>query len=46
MEVPAEEMAGRLEKWSPPTPNYTSGALAKYAALAGSAARGAVTRVA
>ena len=46
LEVPAEEVAGRLEKWSPPPPNYTSGALAKYAALAGSAARGAVTRVA
>ena len=45
LEVPAEEVERRRGEWSPPPPNYASGALAKYAALAGSAARGAVTRV-
>ena len=43
LEVSAGEMERRREGWSPPPPNYTRGALAKYAALAGSAARGAVT---
>ena len=35
----------RLDAWSPPAPEYTTGVLAKYAALFGSAANGAVTRV-
>lgn len=43
LEVTAEEMDRRRRGWSPPPPNYTWGALAKYAALAGSAAYGAVT---
>ena len=45
LEVPQEELERRRAAWSPPPPNYTQGALAKYAALAGSAASGAVTRV-
>lgn len=44
LDVPQEELERRRAAWSPPPPNYTRGALAKYAALAGSAARGAVTR--
>lgn len=44
LDVPAEEIKERKKGWMPPPPNYTHGALAKYAALAGSAARGAVTR--
>ncbi|RNJ79230.1 MAG: dihydroxy-acid dehydratase, partial [Nitrosopumilus sp. H8] len=43
LHVPAEEMEARRGRWSPPKPNYTTGALAKYAALVGSAAGGAVT---
>lgn len=34
----------RRKSWSPPAPHYTSGALAKYASLVGSAARGAITK--
>jgi dihydroxy-acid dehydratase len=37
------EIDARLDDWSPPDPQYTTGVLAKYAALFGSAARGAVT---
>ena len=44
LEVSPEEMDARRAEWTRPEPNYTSGALAKYAALAGSAASGAVTR--
>ncbi len=44
LEVSPEEIDARRAEWTRPEPNYTSGALAKYAALAGSAARGAVTR--
>ena len=43
LDVPQDELASRRSRWSPPPPNYTSGALAKYAVLAGSAAQGAVT---
>ena len=38
-----EELADRRAKWTPPPPNYTTGALAKYAKLASSASEGAVT---
>ncbi|MEF8795942.1 MAG: dihydroxy-acid dehydratase [Salinivenus sp.] len=37
------EMEARLADWSPPAPQYTTGVLAKYGALFGSAARGAVS---
>ena len=37
-----KEIAARLKRWTPPAPRYTSGALAKYARLVSSAARGAV----
>ena len=39
------ELDARLDAWSPPEPQYTTGVLAKYAALFGSAADGAVTSV-
>jgi len=37
------ELGVRLQEWSEPKPNYKSGALAKYAFLVGSAAKGATT---
>ena len=37
-----KEIQSRLKRWSPPAPRVTSGALAKYARLVSSAARGAV----
>ena len=39
------EIQARLDAWSPPAPAYTTGVLAKYGALFGSAADGAVTQV-
>ena len=44
LEVSDETLQDRRSLWQPPKPNYTHGALAKYASMAGSAARGAVTR--
>lgn len=38
------EMESRRAGWRRPPPNYTHGALAKFASLVGSAAEGAVTR--
>ncbi len=43
LHVSKEELERRKQEWSPPKPNYTSGALAKYASLVGSAAKGAIT---
>jgi len=43
LHVSPEELEERKNKWTPPKPNYTSGALAKYASLVGSAAEGAIT---
>jgi dihydroxy-acid dehydratase len=43
LEVDEGEIARRRAAWTPPSPRYTSGALAKYARIVGSAARGAVT---
>jgi dihydroxy-acid dehydratase len=40
--VDSDELARRQEAWRPPAPRYTSGVLAKYAKLVGSAAAGAV----
>jgi len=45
VELSPDEIGERLAKWSPPAPRYTTGVLAKYAALVSSAAEGAVTRV-
>ncbi len=42
MDVPVDQIALRLQDWSPPPPRYTTGALAKYARLVSSASRGAV----
>ena len=39
-----EEFTDRQKAWQPLPPNYTSGALAKYAKLVGSASQGAVTQ--
>jgi dihydroxy-acid dehydratase len=38
-----DELARRREQWRPPAPRYTTGVLAKYAALVSSASLGAVT---
>jgi dihydroxy-acid dehydratase len=43
LEVDEGEIARRRAAWKPPSPRYTSGVLAKYARVVGSAARGAVT---
>ena len=41
--VSEEELESRRKQWSKPEPNYKTGALAKYATLVGSAAKGAIT---
>ena len=43
LHVSEDELQERKQKWEKPTPNYQSGALAKYASLVGSAAEGAIT---
>ena len=43
LHVSSEELENRRKQWSPPKPNYLTGALAKYASLVGSAAQGAIT---
>ena len=43
LHVHEDELKTRKEQWRRPNPNYTSGALAKYASLVGSAAHGAIT---
>ena len=43
LEVPAAEVASRLQAWSAPPPRATGGVLAKYAKLVSSASEGAVT---
>ena len=43
MDVDDAELERRRAAWTPPTPRYTRGVLAKYAKLVGSAAKGAVT---
>ena len=40
--VSEKEISARRAKWTAPKPNYTWGALAKYASLVGSASEGAV----
>lgn len=44
LHVTSEELESRKSQWSPPKPNYTTGALAKFATLVGSAAEGAITK--
>jgi dihydroxy-acid dehydratase len=41
--VSEQELAARLDDWSPPAPRVARGVLAKYARTVSSAARGAVT---
>ena len=43
VEVDSAELERRLKDWTPPPPRYSSGALAKYARMVGSASKGAVT---
>ena len=43
LHVSNDELEKRKKDWSRPKANYDTGALAKYASLVGSAARGAIT---
>ena len=43
LDVPESVLAERRKRWTPPSPPYTSGVLAKYAALVSSASEGAIT---
>jgi dihydroxy-acid dehydratase len=43
LELPAVELKRRRKAWTPPTPRYTRGVLAKYASAVTSASLGAVT---
>ena len=43
LDIPAEELKARMAKFIKPAPKYTSGVMAKYVALVGSAADGALT---
>ena len=43
VKISEEELTDRQSKWKPISPNYTTGALAKYAKLVSSASTGAVT---
>jgi dihydroxy-acid dehydratase len=42
LEVPEATIRDRLARWRPPPPRYTSGVMAKYAAMVSSAAEGAI----
>ena len=44
LDVSQEELEQRKKRWTRPKPNYTDGALAKFASLVGSAEEGAITR--
>ena len=44
LHVSEEELANRKKEWRRPEPNYSTGALAKFASLVGSAAKGAITK--
>ena len=43
VELSDQDIQERLGRWTPPTPRYTTGVMAKYAKLVSSASRGAVT---
>lgn len=45
LNVPDDELARRSAGWTRPAPRYTSGVLAKYSTLVGSASSGAVTDI-
>ena len=45
VELDPDEIEQRLAAWTAPAPNYTTGVLAKYAALVTQASEGAITRV-
>ncbi|MDC0169568.1 dihydroxy-acid dehydratase [Candidatus Nitrosopelagicus sp.] len=44
LHISEEELTARKEQWRRPAANYTTGALAKFASLVGSAANGAITK--
>src|SRR5438094_879452 len=44
VELSDAQIRERLAQWKPPAPHYTTGVVAKYAALVSSASEGAVTR--
>ena len=44
VELSDDEIAARLRDWTAPAPRYTTGVMAKYAALVSSASEGAITR--
>ena len=44
VELSGDEIAARLRDWVQPTPRYTQGVFAKYAALVSSASEGAITQ--
>jgi dihydroxy-acid dehydratase len=43
VDLPTEELDARLREWREPEPRYSTGVMAKYAALVSSASEGAVT---
>jgi dihydroxy-acid dehydratase len=43
LDVPGRVLEERRSRWTPPAPRYTTGVMAKYAALVSSASEGAVT---
>ncbi len=43
LHVSEDEIRERMRDWQPPAPHYTTGVFAKYMAMVGSAAQGAVT---
>ena len=43
VDLPADELEARLREWREPEPRYSTGVMAKYAALVSSASEGAVT---
>ncbi|HEU4919256.1 MAG TPA: dihydroxy-acid dehydratase [Candidatus Limnocylindrales bacterium] len=43
LDVPEDVLAARRERWTPPSPRYAGGVMAKYAALVSTASQGAVT---
>lgn len=44
LNISEDEVQNRKQNWKQPEPNYSSGVLAKYASLVGSASEGAITK--